>query len=443
VDHVPTVSGVGFGKRDVYKCIWYVSSNAVIFTNTDATFGKDGKIRCAMLPADSDVVKAFNSKDVGVTVDLKYKKGQEMTAMPRSKPKFIKGNAGPSGKALAFQYSDHACFDGLKDGREIGIDCGLKSCGTLCKPSYSVEREGTCDRSEDCKGGDEGSIACRDGKCAYNYFSCHDVKKFDKNAKPGVYKIVVDSDPHDRSKVEVKNGEMIDVYCAESDGQFWTVVEMLSSSSHRTTPWNWMNEMGHLPKGGKSIGQMWKENQNQNARVSAVAWNSIFKHSLGQVRQLYNNNRPTYHMTDVFGTDTKHIMDNTCSDKASLNIALGYRERPGSSMGYCFKNGQKDQSNNCICGDQQGMGSGFNKCAGNHGNWRRYNMEKNRNLNCRGMHTKCYSVSNHGILGDTYGCNGPNGRNVQGHMWMFYGGNRGMPCHHYGHYGCYGARWIG
>jgi hypothetical protein len=167
------------------------------------------------------------------------------------------------------------------------------------------------------------------------------------------------------------------------------------------------------------------------------------QHSLGQVRQLYNNNRPTYHMTDVFGTDTKHIMDNTCSDKGSLNIALGYRERPGSSMGYCFKNGQKDQSNNCICGDQQGMGSGFNKCAGNHGNWRRYNMEKNRNLNCRGMHTKCYSVSNHGILGDTYGCNGPNGRNVQGHMWMFYGGNRGMPCHHYGHYGCYGARWIG
>ena len=47
------------------------------------------------------------------------------------------------------------------------------------------------------------------------------------------------------------------------------------------------------------------------------------QHSLGQVRQLYNNNKPTYHMTDVFGTDTKHLMDNTCSDKASLNMALG------------------------------------------------------------------------------------------------------------------------
>lgn len=136
-------------------------------------------------------------------------------------------------------------------------------------------------------------------------------------------------------------------------------------------------------------------------------------------RARFANNKANYQFTDVYATPEKnqHIYDSDhkCSDRSGLDIARAYRNRDDASMGYCFHLGQKRRNSNCICGDSYDSQFNFNKCPGQHGNVRRYNAQWKNNRKCSGMHTKCHGYGNHGNLGDTYGCNAPGQRGVQGH----------------------------
>jgi len=248
-------------------------------------------------------------------------------------------------------------------------------------------------------------------------------------------------------KVELSSATM-QVYCLEYDDKFYTLFEMIGASQRVTSPFNWMTTATRYPNADSSIGGMWISGQNNVARLSVVEINSIFKHSMGYIQTRYANNEDGHQVTDAFGDpkNGKHIMDkrNTCSDKPKLNMALAYRAPDTStSMGMCFNDGKKSQTNNCLCGDRSNGGMSFNQCSSNYRNMVRYNSFESDNLKCSGMHHKCYNVGSHYVFGDTYGCNKGGQRDIQGHMWQFYGSNPGFPCRNYGQYGCYGSRWIG
>jgi len=220
-------------------------------------------------------------------------------------------------------------------------------------------------------------------------------------------------------KVVKDTGKTVQVFCEmENDGGGWTLIEMISSGQREGSPFDWTNLATDYPTNVK-IGTMWQNNQNQPARLAVATINSIFKHSLGFVTMRYNNNAPGYALTEIYGspeTDV-HILSSTCSHKSMFNIALAYRSRPGSSMGFCFLDGRRDTGSNCICGDSNT--AAFNLCPGKAGNRRRYNSYKSDNLLCSGMHTKCYGVASHYAFGDSYNCNKPSqGRDVAGHMWV-------------------------
>ena len=118
--------------------------------------------------------------------------------------------------------------------------------------------------------------------------------------------------------------------------------------------------------------------------------NSVFKHSKGYVMTRYNNNRNNYHVTDVYGTPEKglHILakEHKCSQKAAFNFAKANRQgSSNANSGFCFNEGQKDKTNNCVCGDTTSGTFNMNKCSGGHGNFRRYNGKKSNSKWCRGI----------------------------------------------------------
>ena len=206
------------------------------------------------------------------------------------------------------------------------------------------------------------------------------------------------------------------------------------------------------PSADSDIGKMYASNANRAARYEVQVINSIFEHSEGYVMTRWNNNQAGFYITDIFGTpeDGKHILskDHGCSDKSSFNIALAHRQRPGgANNGYCFKGGQGNTVSNCVCNDKHGSEQPFNGCSGAHSNWRRYNGKRSDKRFCRAMHGKCHRGITYGPLGDSYDCNAPGQRTIQGHFWQSHPGYLGMPCQcsyfNPGCYGCYGSRWIG
>jgi len=280
-------------------------------------------------------------------------------------------------------------------------------------------------------------------------YSCYEINALNKKAKSGVYTILVDTESLDMTKTNTRS-EAIEVFCNRYDGdKFFTIFEMIKSDQTPTNYYNWYSTDGRYPS-ASSIGERFKENQNQASRLAAVEINSIFKHSYGYVQTRYANNREDYMLTDIFGTPAKgkHLLhaSNKCGDRSRINIAKTYRAPDShTSMGYCMNDGQRLKASNCFCGDTTNGNFQFNRCSGSPQNWVRYNAKESENLKCSNMHRKCYNHGNHFTLGDTYSCNKGGQRTVGSHMWFFYSnGHRGWgaPCVNSYHYGCYASRWI-
>jgi len=360
-------------------------------------------------------------------------------------------------KNFIFKASQMMCTDGIKQPYEIGVDCGKNACNAFCPPNVmKLVKDSPCDRKEDCKGD------CKNGKCLFLPCSCTEIYNQDPGMKSGLYKLSVDSkvdESQARGDDKVLDNSEFEVYCDveyDKDSKFkgvYTLVEMIHSGQHWNNYFNYYGKMeDHATN---DMGQKWKANsKNQAKRFGVVKFNSIFKHSLGIVMTRYNHNRAGYQLTDVFGSPetNKHILDkgNSCSQRKTFNLARAYRYgsgggsngRGGATMGFCFNRGQYRQNNNCICGDKWNSQFRFNVCPGQHGNMRRFNTYTKENRKCYGMHTKCHGYGNHGIMGDSYGCDKPGQRGVGGHMWFGYYGNTGLPGPSPGNYGYYGSRWI-
>jgi len=332
------------------------------------------------------------------------------------------------------------------------VDCGKNACNKFCPATNAGKEKAQCDRTEDCMGD------CKSGKCSFQPCSCTEIYNTNKGMKSGLYTIFVDKKWHARNNRGDNDitGSGFEVYCDvdyDKSNTFpgvYTLVQTVAANQHWDNYYqNRDRDTDYNPKMGAKWAQA-KTGTNYASRFGLEKWNSIFKHSLGIVMTRYANHRAGYQLTDVFATPEKgqHIFDkdHSCSGRDKLDIAHAYRNggkgNQAGSMGYCFNNGALRQKNACICGDAFDSNFNFNRCAGQHGNMRRYNSYLNDNRRCSGMHTKCHGYSNHGNLGDSYSCDKPGQRGVGGHMWMSYHGSGGMPGWNVGHYGYYGSRWI-
>ena len=360
--------------------------------------------------------------DAAVKIVAKDAANNDVT-VTTSRPSNFPGGATKAVGDLKFKYAALACNDGVHNHGEIGPDCGKAACGKPCAVGKAAVAEGgVCDIHTDC----DGTVAvCEGGKCATQAFSCTEIaqsfKKLNKTPKSGIFELVLDTNPVDRKKNVIdKTNPKFKAYCEfEYDTKGlpvggWTLVEMIRNNQNANSPYNHMNQDNSFPSDRFSlVAQAWKpdnfgRSSNFAGRASRVQWRSVFKHSLGYIQKRYYSHHHGYQLTDVFGTpeNGKHILDNKCSDKANFDIAWAYRSRPGTSDGYCFNNGVNNARSNCLCNDVSGGGAkNLNSCPGQHGNWRRYNSNRQDNLWCRQLHQKCYSRSNHHVFGDTYGCN--------------------------------------
>jgi hypothetical protein len=133
----------------------------------------------------------------------------------------------PVGESLQYAYIETACGDGVKADNEIGINCGLEACGKKCQwlgDQGALEIDAVCDAHADCE-----SENCdpTDGVCANAFYSCHEVKEADSEAKDGYYTISVDSNWRDWSKV-VPDGT-VEVLCHFYDGKAFALYEIVCS----------------------------------------------------------------------------------------------------------------------------------------------------------------------------------------------------------------------
>ena len=334
------------------------------------------------------------------------------------------------GECLGGECFIDFCVAGYDDCNEIAADgcesntnqdasnCG--GCAQVCALAHATEicllgncEVGACDAhymddddipENGCEETSYGKIEVDPG------LTCYDILQFEPTLTDGVYWI----DPHE-------NGAAFQVYCEmDYDGGGWTLIESQGS----TTPLD-ATYWSDAPRNVVAL-LSFASTPNTAARLSGADINAIFKHSQGHVQHRYNNNVAGFMLTDVFGTSDPGIVSG-----GTVDIAKALRGVSGHVGGFCDFYG----------------GTGF-KCCNNQGagmNWRRYNSFQSDNLWCSGIHTYsnngCSSNSIHGPLGDSYACNKVGQRNVEGHMWWYYG-QGGVPCSNYAGYGCYGSRWI-
>jgi hypothetical protein len=309
------------------------------------------------------------------------------------------------------------------DGCEIHTDQDITNCGGCGKPCVLDHAVPSCAAGKCTVAACQKHYANDDGiaenGCEKNTYGrtaqdpglcCSDILDVDSKAATGVYWI----DPQ-------IDGSAFQVYCEMTyDGGGWTLIEMQASNTALDATY-WSAAARNVP-----ALLNFATTPNVAARLGAQDINDIFKRSKGYVQYRYYNNEPGYMLTDVFGSSNPSIVSS-----GAMDIAKALRGQEGMVGGFCnFYNGQ-----------------GFT-CCNNNGagmDWRRYNSYKTDNLWCSGVHTYsnngCNSNTIHGPLGDSYSCNKGGQRNVEGHMWWWYG-QGGVPCSGYGQYGCYGSRWI-
>ncbi len=322
------------------------------------------------------------------------------------------------------------CFAGYDDcdedpgtGCEVNTNLDVANCGECKKVcnlpnAESICTSGTCTIGEcDAHYMDDDGIAesgCEEVSygliAADPALTCLDLLEFSPATTSGAYWLDPDQD-----------GSAFQTWCEMNyDGGGWTLIEMQAGNTMLDgTYWS---PAARNPDALAVFG----DSPNVAARLSAIEINAIFKYSDGHVQHRYNNNAPGYMLTDVFGSSTPSIISG-----GTMDIAKALRGESGKEGGFCDFYG----------------GTGF-KCCNNNGagmDWRRYNSYKSDNLWCTGVHTYsnngCATQTQHGPLGDSYGCNKGGQRSVEGHMWWEYAVG-GTPCSNYSGYGCYGSRWI-
>ena len=420
---IPQVHGVGFAKGNNYQCKFYSVNTKSNTYSLPATYINSNLLSCdqpLLMDAKNPITKEYEAAsssffNLGLALTI------GTTDVPRVQPKNFPGNAATA-KDLAFKAGALMCTDGVKQPYEIGPDCGKNACNKFCPADkLALGEKSPCDRNEDCKG------ACKSGKCTFQPCSCTEIYQANSGMKSGMYKISIDKKygmKYARGDNEIVGD--FEVYCdvdydkTDKYKGAYTLVQTM----HGSQLWNnYFNRASKDSDHDPALGRKWSSGtRNYASRFGLEKWNSIFKHSLGIVMTRYANNRAGYQLTDVYATPEsgQHLQDagNKCGQRSSLDIAHAYRiasnGRSGGTMGYCFNDGKLRQNNNCICSDSFQREFYFNRCPGKHGNVRRYNSYLKENRLCRGMHTKCHGYSNHGNLGDTYRCDKPGQRTVQG-----------------------------
>ncbi|EGD77302.1 hypothetical protein PTSG_08396 [Salpingoeca rosetta] len=443
---VPIVHGFGFTSDNTYYCRWALANDDGVFVVERASFRSSTELACDSFPAGGIAASFDSDEDVQVTITVFFSVPGDSTKRPMAGPPPGSVWADGASSAFTFPYKRGACGDGIQNQGEIGVDCGYAAGCGYCEPGFAqVGIKGACELTTDCATRDDTFVSCRQGQCLAA-FSCKEILEQNPEAESGQYKISVNRDVLDLDVINPED-ELVGVYCEmDYDEGGWTLFEMVGSSQSPSSPFNYIgdgaDEGAYVP--GGDIGVLFAVNQNQPARLPARIIRSIFKHSAGYVQMRYANNADGYQLTDVYGVPETgtHFLDQSCSHKPDFDIAKAMRPRSGSSMGFCFRNGAVNTASNCVCGDRVDTTQQFNACPLSPGNRRRYNSFLRDKLWCSGMHRKCYSVSSHYVLGDTYSCNKGGQRSVEGHMWRMYSGNTGMPCTGYGAYGCYGSVWM-
>ncbi|MBI4704613.1 MAG: hypothetical protein HY744_26210 [Deltaproteobacteria bacterium] len=314
-----------------------------------------------------------------------------MSAPPRSRRHDRSSAAGPVGK-------DDICQSGSCVPHCVG---GTVNCGGKCVDLQSdVANCGSCGKA--CAKNEQ----CVSGACKLVVRkTCLEIIEKGESVGDGVYQIDSSGgDPSDAFKT----------YCDMStDGGGWTLIEMASSSLKLdNTYWS---SAERSPQLLESFGN----SPNATARLAATKINEICRAGKGYVRSRYANNQPGHMLTDWFAPN---ILQN-------LDIAYALRGDSSYQAGF------------------RGFGNG-NLTVSPGGDWRRYNALLSDNLLCSSIQGYCGGggtpQAGHGPLCDTYGCNKPGQRDIQGHMWWTYGpqGWVGAPGPSYGQYDHYGSRWC-
>jgi hypothetical protein len=233
--------------------------------------------------------------------------------------------------------------------------------------------------------------------------SCLEILQKGESVGDGVYLI----DPNGGNPADA-----FSAYCdMTTDGGGWTLIEMASASLVVDSTY-WASEERN-PEALLDFASK----PNDTARLSATRINEICKGGDGYVRSRYAYSAPGYMITDWFSPS---ILPN-------LDIAKMLRGTASYQAGFSdFGNGSLTPRTG--------------------GDWRRYNGFLTDNLECTGIHSYCggpgVPLQGHGPLCDTYGCDKPGQRTVEGHMWWSYPGRTGVPHMGYGQYYSWGSRWC-
>jgi hypothetical protein len=227
----PTITGIGFSPTGDYACLFFLPGAKDQSDMTTAVFVSTTELRCNVdLDPEAPILVAYNGNPKTTVIVLPQvgKDGKNYKDLENDQPANIPFETGFSvGKSLQYAYIETACGDGVKADNEIGVDCGLEACGKKCQwpgDQGALEIDAACDAHADCE-----SENCdpTDGVCINAFYSCHEVKEANSNAKDGYYTISVDSNWRDWSKV-VPDGT-VEVLCHFYDGKAFALYEIVCS----------------------------------------------------------------------------------------------------------------------------------------------------------------------------------------------------------------------
>eukprot|EP00039_Didymoeca_costata_P024150 m.9440 g.9440 ORF g.9440 m.9440 type:complete len:692 (+) comp4066_c0_seq1:115-2190(+) len=173
--HKPIVSGYAFSSDVKYFCVWNVKQSFVNSLqlkpsyDTEVTQLSSSSLVCDKFPTEisnafkgekyEDIMKASSTNPFTVDIGLRVE-GQKG---------YVPFLGNPSGVQGPFEYHNSLCVDGVKNGLEIGVDCGIEAqCGRCLPGQAKVPLGGACDSTADCRVSEKS--VCEEGVCVFPLF---------------------------------------------------------------------------------------------------------------------------------------------------------------------------------------------------------------------------------------------------------------------------------